>query len=156
MPLSPYGYAGFGTILYIGDGASPPNYTIIPNLSNMKIGGFKTQSTDVTTHTISTSGPSIVNQPWVQKIPTLLEGGQITADIEFAPEQPTHGAQAPNGMLYIYLNRQIRNWKITMPTSPPFNVIFTAFIDSFPLDFPVTGVIKTTVSMTVTSFVAFA
>jgi len=103
-----------GTLLKIDDGAG--NYTTIPECMNIKGPALVLDTVDVTNHD-SPSGAK-------EFIGGLLDGGTVTADINFQPSNAVH-KQLYGDMF----NRVKRNFKLVYPdtSTDTFVALVTKF-----------------------------
>jgi predicted secreted protein len=119
--MSSAAVSAFGTLLKLGDGGSPENFTTVAELRTISGPSISADAIDVTTH----NTPS----PWRRFIAGLLDGGEITFELNFIPTDPTHSYSA--GILKDITNRARRNLQIVFPdtglTTWTIPVIFTAF-----------------------------
>lgn len=98
--------SAFGTLLKAGDGATPTeNFTTIAELKKISGPSFQANTIDVTVHN---SG-----SPWKRFISGLIDGGEITLDINLVPQNATHDASA--GLLSDLTNRTHRNYQLVLP-----------------------------------------
>jgi predicted secreted protein len=95
-----------GTLLKVSDGASPPVYNTIAEIRSLSGPTFQADVLDATVH----NTPSA----WRQFISGLLDGGEISMDINFIPTDATHEA-ASTGLLYLFQNRVQRNFQLVFP-----------------------------------------
>lgn len=131
--------AGFGTLLKIGDGGGTEVFTTIAEVSNISGPGLSLDTTEVTTH--SSSGA------WKERIATLLDGGEVTFDIFFAPTGATHSQTS--GVLKDMKNRTKRNFKLVFPNAGATEWIFPAYVTAFSIDEPVDGALTASVTLTI-------
>lgn len=98
--------SAFGTLLKIGDGQSgTEEFATIAELRSVSGPSITADTLETTTHNTPT--------PWKRYIPGLLDGGEISADINFNPSEPTH--DAVSGILAIMQARLCRNVQIVFP-----------------------------------------
>lgn len=129
------GLPAVGTTLAVGDAGSPLIYNLVGNQA--KIGTtLKVDSADTTNQ----------GSQWAQSIPTLLVGGEIAVEIFYEPSSVGednatglvgHSATSPGALMYMFLNEQIRPWKLTWPDGTGF--YFMAFISDVPVTSDPTG-----------------
>jgi predicted secreted protein len=131
--------AGFGTLLKIGDGGGTEVFTTIAEVSNISGPGLSLDTTDVTTH--SSSGA------WKEKVATLLDGGDVTFDIFFAPTGATHSQTS--GLLKDMKNRTKRNFKLVFPNAGATEWIFPAYVAAFNIEAPIDGALAASVTLTI-------
>lgn len=120
--------SAFGTLLKIGDGGSPETFTTIAEVTNISGPSLSMNTVDVTSHD-STDG-------WREFVGGLLDGGEVTLDINFIPTDPTHSYST--GLLNDMVNRTKRNFQLVFPdagnTTWSFTALITAFEPSAPTD----------------------
>lgn len=105
--MSSNALSAFGTLLKLGDGAVSENFTTIAELRTLSGPSISADSIDVTTHNTPT--------PWRRFIAGLLDGGEISFEINFIPTDPTHSYSA--GILKDVTNRARRNIQLVFPDS---------------------------------------
>lgn len=97
--------SAFGTLLKAGNGASPESFATIAELRTISGPTIKADTIDVTVHNTPT--------PWRRFISGLLDGGEVTFDINFIPTDDTHDYNY--GILHLLVNRVRRNFQIVFP-----------------------------------------
>jgi len=127
--MSSNAVSAFGTLLKIGDGATPENFTTVAELRTISGPTISADTIDVTTHNTPT--------PFRRFIAGLLDGGEVTFDLNFIPTETTPGYSA--GILKDITDRARRNVQIVFPdastTTWVIPVIFTNFeVSSDPAD----------------------
>lgn len=140
MPASP-AVSAFGTLVKIGDGATPTeNFTTIAELR--KVGGpkLKLETIDVTVHNTT--------EPWRQFIGGLLDGGEVSLDLNFIPTDGTHDPST--GLLSDMINRVQRNFQIVFPDDDTTTWEFTALVTGFDMNSEPAGVLMATVTLKLT------
>jgi len=130
--------SAFGTLLQRGDGADPENFTPIAEVLDIKPPALSADTEEVT-HQGSPDG-------WKEYIVTLLDGGEVSFDINFIPTDTTHNAAA--GLLADYSARTKRNWKVVFPDGTAWQ--FAAYVTGFEPDAPVGGKLAASVTLKVT------
>ena len=135
--------AAINTSLGLGDGASPETFTTIANISDITGLQLATTIVDVTSHS--------TGKPWRQKLPTLLDAGDLTCKLFFVPGYAGHQA-----LLTIFKNRTLSNYTITFPELDAPVWWFEAFITKFSISEPVAGVITADVTFSATDEPNFA
>lgn len=136
--------SSFGTLLQIGDGGGPENFTTIGEVKDISGPDLKLNTEDVTNH----SSPG----GWMEKVGTLLEAGTVDFDINYVPTEATH--DATTGLLADMIARTKRNFKLVFPDAGATTWPFTAIVANFKPGAPVSGVLTATVSLEVTGSVA--
>ena len=148
-----------GTLLQIGNGASPEVFYSIANIGDISGPSTSAAVVDVTSHT-STSAP------WRLKIPTLLDPGEITLPLYIDPASGAPatagnfwGANFTAGLGRLFANRG-------NGPGVPYNVKivyidgtvdeFQAFVTKYSRKSPVAGVYTGDVTLTLTGVPSFA
>lgn len=97
--------SAFGTLVKIGDGGSPENFTTVAELAKIDGPNMQANTIDVTVHN---SG-----SPWRRFISGLIDGGELKLTINFVPQNATHNYSA--GLLSDFVNRAKRNFQLVFP-----------------------------------------
>lgn len=123
------GISAFGTLLKIGDGASPTeSFTTIAEVTNIGGPSLSLDPIEITSHS-STGG-------WREFIGGLLDGGEVSLEINYDPVGATHDAST--GLIYDMTNRTVRNFQLVFPdtgnTTWSLSALVTAFEPSEPID----------------------
>jgi predicted secreted protein len=122
------GISAFGTLLKKGDGGSPESFTTIAQVTNIGGPSLALDPIEVTCHT-STGG-------WKEFIGGLLDGGEVSFDINYDPVGATHNAST--GLIADMVARTVRNFQLVFPdtgsTTWSFAALVTAFEPSEPID----------------------
>lgn len=121
--------SSFGTFLKLGDSGSSETFTTIAEVKDIKGPKLKLNTEDVTSHS-STSG-------WVEKIGTLLEGGDISFEFNWLPGNATQSYSA--GILKDMVNRTLRNFQLVVPAASTLTWTFAAYVTQFEPDLKVKG-----------------
>ncbi|MGE5553295.1 MAG: phage tail tube protein [Betaproteobacteria bacterium] len=133
--------SAFGTLLKIGDGATPTeNFTTIAEVTNISGPGFALETAEATSH----SSPG----GWREYIATLLDAGEVTFDINFLPTDPTHGYST--GLLRDMVNRTKRNFKLVFPDASNTTWTFAAFVTGFEPSEPIDDKLSASVTLKIT------
>jgi len=148
-----------GTLLQIGNGASPEVFNSIANIGDITGPGTSAAVVDVTSHTS-------VSAPWRSKIPTLLDAGDITLPLYV---DPSSGAPATSGGYWganfaAGLGRLFANRGQSPGVPYNFKIIyidgttdeFQGFITKYSRKSPVAGVYTADVTITITGVPSFA
>lgn len=137
MPAS-NAVSAFGTLVKIGDGATPTEgFTTIAELRKVSGPKLKLETIDVTVHNTA--------EPWRQFIGGLLDGGEVTLDLNFIPTDGTHNYSA--GLLSDMVNRVQRNFQIEFPDSGNTTWTFTALVTAFDMNSEPSSVLQATVTL---------
>lgn len=148
----PYGSGepAVGSLLKLLTLNSPGVYAPIGNLGNMKW-GLKVKDADTTNQ----------GTVWTQGIPTLIEGGTLTADLHLIPSSAgadfdantLEGHSFTSGLGEIATTRQVRQYSLTWPDGS--GMFFSAYITDFPVDMNVDKDILSNVTFKVTGAPTF-
>jgi predicted secreted protein len=130
----------FGTLVKIGDGGGPENFTTIAELMDIKGPKFKADTEDVTNH-LSTGS-------WEEVVTTILRSGEVTFDVNFVPQNATHSYSS--GVLRDFNNKTRRNFKLVFPDVGNTTWAFAAFITGFESEAPVKGKLKAAITLKIT------
>lgn len=133
--------AGIGTLLKVGDGASPEVFSTIASITNISGPKITAAQYDVT------SMDSTNN--YREFISGLKDGGEVSFSIFFNPSETTH-KEGTGGLLKFLEDRTVKNWRIDFPVSPvarwSFAGVVTGFENEAPVDGPITATITIRVS----------
>lgn len=129
--------SAFGTLLKIGDGATPENFTTIAEVKDISLPHFARDMIDVTTHSST--------EAWREFMAGLKSGGEVTLDINFIPTDATHSYAA--GLLHDLIDGTLRNFKIVLPDVGNTTWTFSAFVSDFTPKAPVSGALTAAVTL---------
>lgn len=132
--------SGFGTLLKIGDGGGTEVFTTIAEVKDISGPSFSADTVELTTH--SSSGA------WKEKLPTLLDAGEITLDINFIPTNATQSQST--GLLRDFKNRTKRNFQLVWPDVGGTTWAFSAYVTGFEPSAPVDDLLGASVTLTIT------
>lgn len=113
--------SAFGTQLKIGDGAGSESFATIAELRTISGPSLNAETIDVTVHNTST--------PFRRYISGLLDGGDVTFDLNFIPTEATHGYSS--GVLADMLARARRNFQIVFPDTGTTTWLLPTIITGF-------------------------
>lgn len=121
------GLAAYGTTLYIGSVAAG---TAVANVTNISGPSLSTETIDLTAHDSGSSYREIA--------PTFISAGEITLDINWDPDETTHGSSA-GGLINIWENKTKQAFSLEWPdatatTKWNFNAYVTGFEPGAPYD----------------------
>ena len=131
--------SAFGTLLKIGDGASPEVFTTVAELRTISGPSFSADTIDVTTHNTPT--------PYRRFIAGLLDGGEVNFDINFIPTEATHGYTS--GILKDMQDRARRNFKIVFPDTAATEWLLPTVITGFEMSSDPADVLMASVTLKV-------
>lgn len=130
-----------GTGLWMGDGASPEQFTKISNVRDIKGPGFKVTVVKTTTH--STVGN------FEEKAAVLVDAGGLQFAVNYDPSDTT---LAPaTGLFNDMQTLAERNYQVRFPLSDSLNtqMNFKGFVTDHPFTFPVANVIEANITIEV-------
>lgn len=139
MPSS--AVSGFGTLLQIGDGATPTeNFTTIAEVKSISGPSLSADTIDVT----NMSSPN----GWREFIQGPKDGGEVTFDVNFLPTNATHNAAT--GLLRDFKNGTRRNFKLVFPNPGNTTWQFAAIVTGFEVSAPVDDVLGASITLKLT------
>jgi hypothetical protein len=131
--------SAFGTLLKIGDGATPTEgFTTIAEVKDITGPNLAQQNAEVTSHD-STDG-------WIERIGTLLDGGQVTFEVNFVPTHATHSFTA--GLIKDMVNRTKRNFKLVFTDGGATTWLLPALVSNVAPGNPVNGPRSAAITLT--------
>lgn len=134
--------SSFGTLIKMGDGASPEVFTTIAEVRDISGPSWALGTEEVTNH--DSAG-------WREYIPTLLEAGEVSFDINFKGDA-TQGFAA--GSVYAAMTGKVKkNFTITLPSGVGATndvLSFAGYVTGFELAAPVEGVLSASLTIMIT------
>jgi hypothetical protein len=131
----------FGANLQIGDGGGPETFTTIGEVMDITGPTTSVELEDTTTHS---SGI-----PWRTKVATLLDGGEVSFDINYDSTDATHG-DGTTGLEEDLIARQVRNFRLITTDTGAAQLDFAAYITQFERQEPVAGLNRVSVTLSIT------
>lgn len=132
------GISSFGTLLKIGDGATPTeNFTTIAEVLDIGGPSLGLDTEEITNHD-STGG-------WEEVIGTILRSGEVTFEINYDPAGATHDAST--GLIADMVARTLRNFQLVFPDSGTTTWSFAAYVTGFEPGAPVAGKLSASVTL---------
>jgi predicted secreted protein len=132
----------------MGNGASPEVFATIAEIRSLSGPTFQADVLDATVH----NSPS----PWRQFISGLLDGGEVSLDINFIPTDPTHTASAAGGLLYAFKEREQHNFQIVFPDTGNTTWIFPGIVTGFEMSADPADILSASVTIKVNGAPSFA
>ena len=132
--------AALGTLLKCGNGASPEVFTTIADVMSITGPTIAAEVVEVTSH----SSPNA----WREFIPTLLDPGEVSFDINFAPTEATQSQST--GVLRDLKNRTLRNMKLVFPDSGSTTWSYAGYFTKFESKEPTDGKVTAAVTIRLT------
>jgi hypothetical protein len=130
-------YSSFGTLLQMGDGGGPEVFTTVAQVMDMDGPDFSTDTEETTNH----SSPGAFEE----FLATIKRSGEVTFDINFDPNDPTH--DQTTGLIAAYQARTMKNWRMLMPTSPAKRWDFKGIVTGMGQANPVAGILRSSVTI---------
>ncbi len=130
------GYAAYGTLLKMSDGAgTAEEFTTIAEVGDIDGPSMSVDTIDMTNH----------SSPGARKefVMSLIDSGEISFPINFIPTDETHDAET--GIQYVMNQRAMWNWQIVFPDAS--QVQFTAGVTKFGVKAPVAGKLSADITL---------
>lgn len=125
-----------GTFLKVGDGTTPTEvFTTIAEVLDISGPGQTLNTEDATNHD---SGG------WREPIPTILECGEVTFDINF------YNDTTQSGFLTDMTSRARRNFQMVLPLETPLTLEFKGYVTNFEYSAPVEGILRASCTVMIT------
>lgn len=134
--------AALGTILAVGDGATPEVFTKVARVKDID-GPSMSRDTIDTTHQLSTGGVK-------EFLASLMDGGEVTFTVGYNPSAATH--DQTTGLLKFMGETTVRNWKLVFPVAAVtgfWGLTFTAVVTKFAPKAPVAGELTADITLKV-------
>lgn len=120
--------AGFGTLLKVGDGATPTEgFTTLAEVKDIT-GPTLAHDTEEVTHHQSPGR-------FKEKIATLIDGGEVSFALNYLPQNPTQSVSA--GLLKDMIDHTVRNIKIVLPDAGSTEWILPCIVTAWEPEMPV-------------------
>lgn len=131
------GISSFGTLLKMGDGASPEVFTTIAEVLDISGPSLALDTEETTSHS-STGG-------WEEFVATILRSGEVSFSVNYDPVGATHDAST--GLISDMENRTLRNFQLVFPDTGSTTWSFAAYVTGFEPGMPVAGKLSADVSL---------
>lgn len=131
--------AAFGTLLQVGDGATPEVFTTLAEVKDIS-GPTLSRDTEEVTHHLSPD-------QFKEKVATLKEAGEVTFDMNYLPGNPTQSMSA--GLGQDYKDGTVRNIKIVFADVGSTEWILPSIVTGWEPDSPVGGSFDCSVTLEV-------
>lgn len=93
---------------------------------------------------------------WMEFIGGLKNGGEVTFDIVYDPDQTTHSASASGGLITLLSAGTLNNFRITWPDPTPVTFTFAALVTKFAPKAPLNDKLAADVTLKVSSSLTVA
>jgi len=135
---------GYGTLVKMGDGGSPETFTAIAELrGDIGFDGMESDEIEVTTHNNAVNGRA------KEKIPGLIDPGNLNIEVNYIANDATHVA-----VRTAWINQTKKNFQILSPYGDLISC--SGYIMSLPITFPVDDAINAKVKIMLTGLPTFS
>ena len=138
--------SSFGTLLKIGDGAATEVFTTIAGVMDISGPTQSLGTQEVTPQTAPNSARVF--------IATLLDGGEVTFDINYEPAGATH--DQTTGLIKVQTDKTLNNFECVFPDAATTTWSFAAFVASFEPTAPVDGALTASVTLKISGLPSIA
>ncbi len=125
------------TLLQTGNAQCPESFVTISNVDNIKW-AKKTKVVDVSSHS--------TNDPYQRQFPTMIYTGDVTFDIFWVPEDPTHSS-AQNGLTDLWKNRKRRDFQFVYPDGNSSTESFGGYVTQMGMTSKVADVLRQSITI---------
>ena len=132
--------SALGTLLQVSDGSATPVYATIAEVKSIDGPGLTADTLETTTH--SSTGA------WKEFITGLLDGGELSFDINFVPTSAGHDAET--GLLKAFTSRQRTGFKLVFPDEDATTWAFDGLVTGFSVSAPTDDFLGASVTVKVT------
>jgi predicted secreted protein len=132
--------AAFGCLLKIGNGATSETFATIAEVNDISGPKFAADTVEVTSHSSTAA--------WKERIPTLLDAGEVSFKINFIPTNATHSNTA--GLLKDFKGRTKRNFQLLFTDTSPTTWTFAAYVTGFEVAEAIDAQLTADVTLTIT------
>jgi hypothetical protein len=132
-------FASYGTLLQMGDGATPENFATIAGVGDIAGPAISRDLVEVTSHS-SEDG-------YEEQVPTIKRSGNVTFPLRWDPDDPTHDGET--GILALVQADEPTNFREVYPRIGKMWT-FSAYVTAFNTTAPVAGVAGADVTMKIT------
>lgn len=131
-----------GTLLKVGDGGTPTEvFTTIAEVKDISGPSLTLNTEEVTSHD---------SNGWKESIPTLLEAGEVSFDINYSKQTTQtylRSAQAARTRL---------NFQIVWPLVPTETASFSGLVTGFEFSAPVEGILTASVTIDISGQIVYS
>jgi len=132
--------AGIGTLLKIGDAATPEVFTTIAEVLDITGPGLTSDLVDITNMDSAAS--------WEESLPTILRSGEITFSVNFLPTNTTQSSTA--GLINDFENRTNRNFQLVFTDTPATTWSISGYVTNVSPSAPVAAQLTMDVTIKLT------
>jgi len=130
----------YGTLLQLGDGGTPENFTTIAEVRDIGGPELGLDTVDVTSH----DSPGA----WEELIATIKRSGSVTFGINYIPTGATH--DATTGLIASFAAKTRENFKLVFPDGLTTTWAFAAYVVGLSPSAPVAGELSASVTLKLT------
>ena len=133
---------GYGVQLQMGDGGSPEVFAPVARVRKLNGPGVSVDTSDVTT---------LDSGKWKEFLDGLIDGGEVSFNIVFNPQEATHGPQS--GLWKKMTEGGRHNFKVVFPDTS--TLAFAALVTKFTPDYDETKEIAADITLKVSGEITF-
>jgi len=126
-----------GTLLKLGDGGGPETFATIAEVRGISGPSLAADAIEATNHDSE--------EAWREFIGGLKDGGEVSFDINFIPDEGTHDASTGLASKVGYKD----NYQLVFPTSPAVTWSFPAVLTGFEPTAPIDDVLTAAITLKV-------
>lgn len=141
------GVIGLGTLLKIGDGETPENFSAVAEVKDITGPGLTREFAEFT-HQQSVGG-------YREYKPTFKNSGDVTFKCNFLPDDTTQGF-ATEGLLKDYDDGTLRNFQLEFPDVGATKASFAAYVANLQPTAPVGAALELNVTLRITGPVTWS
>ncbi len=141
------GVVGLGTLLKIGDGATPEVFTTVAEVKDITGPGLTREFAEFTNQ--SSAGG------YREYKPTFKNSGDVTFKCNFLPDDTTQGFST-TGLLKDYEDGILRNFELVYPDPGATKASFAAYVANIQPQSPISGPLELNVTLRVTGPVTWS
>lgn len=128
-----------GTLVKMGDGATPENFTTIAELGDIDLPEWGNEKEEVTVQTTAARRRAYRA--------TLAKDGSVGFKVNWVPGDPTH--DRVTGLLALAESGETQNFQIVLPDDDVTTFTFAAFVETFKPAAPVQGILSADVVLSI-------
>jgi hypothetical protein len=140
------GMAAYNTLLQISTGGE--TYTDVAEVNSISGPSLSADAVEITHH-----GSGESSDAWREFVVGLLDGGEVSIDVNFLPTDSTQADNAAGSIIYAMVERTIYYYKIIWSDDDSTEWSFQALVTGFEPDAPVDGKLGASITFKVTGSV---
>jgi len=134
---------GFGVLFKVGDGATVEAFATLAEVIGLSGPGLSMDTVE-STHTESANAAK-------EYIAGLIDGGEISVDLNFLPANATH-----TSLISDWQNRTLRNFQIVWPDTANTTWSFAGFVTNYEPSSPIEDRMTASVSVKLSGIPTFS